>query len=352
MPDLINRMVLYGMLVVGLCAFGASMAPHDGWAQDATAGAFARNGFSARGMAMGNALAGDLSGDVSPYYNPALAPNATGQNIALSAALLTMDRELQFVQFATPIRPAAGLAIGLIHAGVSNIDGRNDDGRHTGDLSTDEFAVFMAFGNRFSERFAAGVALKFYRADFFERVEAAQAFGIDFGATYRVSDALHLGFAVNDLLASYEWNTSDAFEGGRTTSDPFPTRLRLGAAYAMQGGRLRLVAEYESRFASLEQRTRETVLIGSTLESRLLTEDLLVHQSRGRIGAEYALIDMLRVRAGLNRIGTDGTAGLRPSAGFGLDWALGNLQLNISYAVVLEPYVNDAMNVATLRLYL
>ena len=37
------------------------------------AGAFARMGFGARGLSMGNALVSDAFGDVSGYYNPSLS---------------------------------------------------------------------------------------------------------------------------------------------------------------------------------------------------------------------------------------------------------------------------------------
>ena len=92
------------------------------------AGVFSRMGFGARGVAMSNALVADASGDTSPYYNPALAPFISGQNFAASTAFMTLDRTLQFLEFATPLRPRAGVAGGLIHASVSNIDGRDGSG--------------------------------------------------------------------------------------------------------------------------------------------------------------------------------------------------------------------------------
>lgn len=321
-------------------------------AQDVAPGAFARNGFSARGIAMANTLVADLSGEASPYYNPALAPYHSGQNLSASAAFLSMDRELQFLQFATPIRPSAGIAVGLIHAGVDNIDGRDASGYHTETLSTDEFALFLAFGNRFGERLSAGTALKLYRADVFETVDPALTLGLDAGVTYAVTPQLHVGLVVADLLARYSWDTSAALENGRTTTDRFPVRIRLGGMLRLLDDRLHLTAEYESRFTERQRRVRVPTTAGASVSSAFETDRLVRHGSRLRLGAAYRFVDVLTVRGGLGRMGAGGVEGLRPSAGFGLEQPLGNLTLRAAYAVVLEPYVRDGMHLLSLQIFI
>jgi len=97
------------IVLIGLVALEAAKAQ--------SAGTVARAGFGARGLAVGNALAGDASGLTSPWYNPALAPYVRGQNLNLSAALLTHDRQLQFVELGTPLRPRAGIAAVTSHEG-------------------------------------------------------------------------------------------------------------------------------------------------------------------------------------------------------------------------------------------
>jgi len=47
----------------------------------------------------------------------------------------------------------------------------------------------------------------------------------------------------------------------------------------------------------------------------------------------------------------DGTDGLRPSAGFGVRESIGELDLEVSYALVLEPYVADAANFLSVRMH-
>jgi len=316
-------------------------------------GVFARMGFGARGIAMSNALVADASGHTSPYYNPALAPFIARQSLDASAALMTLDRELQFIQFSTPLRPRAGIAAGLIHAGVSDIDGRDGSGYHTGTFSTDEYALFLAFGVRISERITAGLGLQFFRADYFEDLSPAGSIGLDLGLNVTVTEALRVGVAVDDLLARYSWDTSDLLgSSGRTTSDRFPARLRLGAAYALLGQRLLLTAEYESRFTSSEIRTRDIRLIGDVPREVFTSERLTLHDSRLRLGAEYQPVEAFAVRGGIDRLADGALGSARPSAGFMVEQALGSLLARAEYAFVLEPYAFGTMHLVTLRFFL
>ena len=70
------------------------------------------------------------------------------------------------------------------------------------------------------------------------------------------------------------------------------------------------------------------------------------------MGVSFQLVDILEIRAGLDRIGVEGTSGLRPSAGFGVRQSVGNLDLRIHYAATLEPHVRTVMNTGTVELFL
>jgi hypothetical protein len=318
-----------------------------------SAGIFARMGFGARGMAMSNALVADVSGDASPYYNPALAPLTASQSIEASAALLTFDRELQFLQFATPMKPRAGIAAGLIHAGVSKIDGRDNSGYHTGNFSTDEYAFFLAFGIRMGSRVTGGIGLQLFRADLFEGLKPASSLGLDLGVTVKATEALHLGLAVDDLLARYTWDSSALYgAGGKTTSDQFPTRFRVGGSYRMLDGRVLIVGEYESIVASREHRMREVEVVGDVPREVMRSQRLRLHDSRMRVGGEYRPAELFAIRAGLDRIGAGEVAGASPSAGFMVEQGVGSLGLRGEYAFVLEPYGHGGVHLVSLRITL
>ncbi len=320
------------------------------WGQ--SAGAFSRMGFGARGIAMGNALTADASGSASPYYNPALAPQTTQQQIMLSSAFMRFDREMQFVQFATPIRPSAGLAAGLIHAGVSDIDGRDASGYHTQSYSTDEFAFFLAFGTRLGSRLTAGLGLQLFRADLSEGIDPEHSIGIDAGFLFDVTDRLRLALAMDDLLARYSWDTSGLYgaEGG-VTSDRFPLRLRAGASYRLWAQRLQLLAEYESRVSDLEYRVRSTQRIGSVPVEAFEARRATFHEAGLRVGAEYEFSEFLAFRAGLDRMGRV-LSGNAPSAGFAIEKPFGALALRAEYGLALEPHGAGMLHLITLRILL
>jgi len=238
---------------------------------------------------------------------------------------------------------------GFFKIQVGGIDGRDASGYHTDEFSTDEFAFFLAFGKRFGERVAAGVGFQIFRADYFEELTASNSIGIDLGIVVRPTSALSLGLAVEDLLARYRWETSGLLgEGGKTTEDQFPTRVRVGAAYALLEDRLRIVGEYESAFTVREHRTYEITSVSGAPAEIVTANELTRHDLRFRLGGEYILTDAFAVRLGFDQIGDD-VSGTKPSAGFMVRQPIGDLMLAVDYAFVLEPYAVGSLHFVTLR---
>ncbi len=352
MPNLDSDIGVRG-IVVFLVVLGGGLLglPKDAYGQDGGVGAFSRMGFDARGIAMGNALVAAAAPDVSPYYNSALLPQTSQQRVTGSAALLAFDRELQSLEFTTPLGPTAGVGVRLLHAGVTNIDGRDDDGRHTETLSTDEFAMSVSFGNRFTERLSLGVGLTLYQSDVVPDTAPVRGFGIDFGVAYQITPQFRVAGTVRDLLAKYEWDTGAV--GGNSRTDSFPLRVHLGSSYTLMDGRLRLLGELESRYTERDRERLDRIVPTAQGPRRVeRTEEVLLQQLRGRVGAEYKPIDLLSLRLGIDRLTRGGVRGVRPGAGFGIRQQVGELGLRLSYGVALEPHVRTFMNMGTLELFL
>jgi len=324
------------------------LSPHIAIAQ--TAGQAVRMGFGSRGIAVGNALAGDASGMASPFYNPALAPHIKNQSLNLSAALLTHDRQLQFVELRTPLKPLAGIAAGLIHTGVRDIDQRNSSGYHISMASTDEYAFFAAFGVRVGNRASIGFGLQMFQNDLHRDLSTSRAFGLDLGIGVQVLSSLHIGLVLDDLLAKYSWDALDG-DGGRIT-DEFPTRLRAGVSWILLGGQLQLLGEYESSFSVRNIRESAVVFAGSAPREIFEIRELTLHKSHLRLGAEYTLVPSLIIRAGMARLEEFSKGGPRPSAGFMIDQNLGLLRTQLAYTFVLEPYALGTMHLISLRFFL
>lgn len=316
------------------------------------AGGFARMGMGARSVTVAGQVA-DFSGSASPYLNPALAPFQSGQAIELSTGIFSFDRQWQALQVGAPLKPKSGIAAGLIRGGVSNIDGRDLSGYHTDTYSTSEFAFFVAFGTRFTERVSGGIGMRVYRSDVFQGVTPPTALGISLGLATKITPKLSAGLVVDDLFARYEWNTSAA--GGSTATDNFPTRITGGAAYSL--GALPSGAPRGVVSADLEwgvQRA-ETVrpngidVIGSTPVERDTTLSYRLASVQGRLGGEFWLADAFALRGGVDRLGAGDLGEARPALGFAVKQRFGDLDARLDYAAVLEPYGTGILHMATVR---
>ncbi len=286
-------------------------------------GAFSRMGFGARGMAMGNALSAVTTGDLTSYYNPALSIFQQGASLTTSISILSLDRSLSFAgftkRFGEPVGgpddkfvPSAGISAGVISAGVSNIDQRDEEGMQLGSLSTSENQFFFAVANHFSRRLALGIAFKLYYYKLLDNLTST-SLGIDIGAVYIVNNDCTLSLVITDLLSKYKWDTTNYYSsGGQITEDKFPILKKIGIAYKFFDSKLVAAAEFESSN-------------GST--------------SILRFGAEYNLIENFTLRAGLDRWTLNNAdTPARPSFGFGYKYKLSSFFAGINYAYIIEPY--------------
>lgn len=287
-------------------------------------GAFSRLGFGARGMAMGNAMTAVTTGDLVAYYNPALIPGAGYRFASASFGILSLDRRLNFLNYSSALPPNAGLSIGLINAGVSEIDGRDGDGQPTGPLKTSENQLFLGFGIRFPIGLSVGVTLKLYYYQLYTDVSST-TIGVDFGALYRFDKNLTAALTVKDINSRYKWDTRPVFgQNGVTSENAFPCLYAVGAAYMLPDSIATLSAEVE--FSSTE-----TII--------------------GRAGVEVPVVPEFTVRAGIDRVDLkENGNGVRPSVGFTARTKIGGLSPALHYAFVLEPFSPVAMHMISLSM--
>lgn len=289
-------------------------------------GAFSRIGFGARGIAMGNSISSVKTGNLVSYYNPALASFQEGNLFQTAYSFLSLDRTLNFVSFTrkfefgrvetpdgkTRPRSVAGISAGLINSGVSGIDGRDNQGVKTGDLSTSENQFFIAVSNRFSDKIAVGIAFKFYVFKLYEDF-SSNGVGLDIGLLYSYNDALTFSFVMADINSKYEWDSGKIYgTSGSITKNKFPLLTKIGASYNFKEDGIITSIEFEN----------------SNAGSKYI-----------RAGIEYNIFTDLFIRAGIDRINLlNSEIPLRPSFGFSYFYMLNNLKLGIDYAFVIEPY--------------
>lgn len=312
------------------------------------AGSFSRMGFSPRGMAMGNAMTAVVQEGSYSYYNPAFAAFKSDLiQVDAGTSALRFDRQLNIVHSHFQLPPSAGLSLSFLHSRVGNIDGRDSNGYHTNYLSTNEFQLIGNFGIRFSEMFWAGVGLKYNLARYHPEIPTTSGLGIDLGILLNPFPKFRIGLSVQDLLASYRFNTSDLYGADSSNSQElFPVRILAGVSYEISS--IWLVSlDFENRRHSFEflpvddNETQSLNRNESTFTSNFI-----------RTGTSYQLHERFTLRGGfqLNNLGKE--IDLQPSTGFSIHLPYDTLSPSIDYAFAREPSGLSTMHVFAIRLNL
>ena len=286
-------------------------------------GAFSRMGFGARGMGMGNAMSAVTEGNLVSYYNPALSAFQQNNSFQTSYSILSLDRSLNFLNFTRRFdffskdslsdsepRSSAGISIGIINSGVSKIDGRDNDGNKTGDLSTSENQFFLGLANRFSKNFAIGLSIKFYYYRLYDQINTTGV-GLDLGALYRINDSWNVSLMISDLNSKYKWDTTPIYqEQGSTSVDNFPVLKKIGVSYFNKEYKIIASAEFEN----------------SNAGTNIL-----------RAGVEYNIYEGFFIRGGIDQLNlSNSDYSSNPSLGFSYSKMFGRINLGVDYAFVVE----------------
>lgn len=289
-------------------------------------GSFSRMGFGARGIGMGNAMSSITTGNLVSYYNPALSPFQQNNYAQVGYSFLSLDRSLNYLSFTRkfdffsskdtssnkkPTR-TAGISAGIINSGVSGIDGRDNNGIKTGELSTSENQIFLGVANRFSEKLSIGLAIKLYYYSLYEEVSSS-ALGLDIGLLYRINNNWNVSAMISDINSKYEWDTTPIYDQeGLSTRDEFPMLMKVGVSYTNLEIKLLTALEYER----------------SNFGTNII-----------RFGAEYNLYENLFVRGGIDQFNLSNTeAGFKPALGFSYSKSFGDILIGVDYAFMIEQY--------------
>jgi hypothetical protein len=295
-------------------------------------GAFSRLGFGARGIGMGNAMSAVTDGNLVSYYNPALSVFQDGNLFQTSYSFLSFDRSLNFLSFTkrfdlfsynkTNPRSSAGISIGIINSGVGNIQGRDNDGVATENLSTSENQFFLAFANRFSDKLSIGLAIKFYYYKLYQDISATSV-GLDFGGLYRFNENWNLSLMISDINSKYKWDSSPIYgQSGGNSEDNFPILKKIGLSYSEKNIGLIASVEFEN----------------SNGGTNIL-----------RGGIEYNIIDKLFIRAGVDQFNLrNSDFPAKPAFGFSYFKDFNKIIIGVDYAFMVEQYSSQDRHIVGL----
>jgi len=352
---ILSRIVLtlITALLVGVMPYTLINAQFGGYA-----GSTLQLGFDAQSVAIGDAVSAGFSREehldstsleVQPYYNPALAANYTAQtHLSLSVFQLGLDRHYLSVGARVALPPKAGLFIGLIRAGVQDIDTRSLSGYPLGMVSTSDIQLQSAFGIRLSENIQAGIGFKINRADYHRDMKPSTSVGMDLGIKIKLNPNTHWAFVMQDLLAEHTWNSGELYNQpqSRNRVEAMPLRLKTSLATLVIG--TQVFAEFEIKRFSTEVTTRELFISDDTPISYI--EDLETRFTRAsflRLAASRSLHPLFRLHMGWNQYLAEQNAN-KWSAGFSLSLPF-QPALKVDYGFSTNRHTLQSMHVFTLR---
>ena len=123
-PDFLNLSYLAGFMLFMNVVFSSDYASYSG--------GFLRMGITARSIAMGSGFTAELDQGFTAYHNPAGISFVTNRQASVTNHSLQLDRNFYVASFETNLPPTAGIGFAWIRAGVNQIDGRTEEGEHTG----------------------------------------------------------------------------------------------------------------------------------------------------------------------------------------------------------------------------
>ena len=297
-----------------------------------TVGTFMRIEPSARGAALGNAGSALPGGLEAVYYNTGALGLLEGAAVQYSHNAWYAGIGYDYAAFALPVSGVGNFFTSVTALGSGDIPVRTvDQPLGAGvNYSVNNVALSLAYGRRFTSRFAAGVQFNYITEKIWNTSDKALTFNL--GTVYRLSEGgALLGFCLSNLSTQTRYTGSDldiqydadpdaygdnsALPAAQSTdSFPLPGMVRLGLSVPY-------VVSDDSAFLFLI----EGLHPGDNSESM-------------NLGLEWTLQRLLSLRVGYQTLfQTDSELGL--TFGFGVGGDLGGNRYLLNYAWAGHKYL-------------
>lgn len=169
-----------------------------------------------------------------------------------------------------------GLELKYLH--MDDIVGRSLNGKRTEDFTASNLALTVSYGKKVLDNLMLGLNFKILKENIED--EESNGFAIDIGGLYK-KDKFGIGVSIQNFGTDMKFIED---------SEPLPLNIKVGVSYRFLDERLLMAADYNSpRFGS----------------------------PGFNIGSEYALIDIINIRAGY-KIQADLEKNARLNLGFGI----------------------------------
>ena len=201
-------------------------------------GAILRLGVSAREISLAGSTAAGYEDAFSAFSNPAMISRKNGITIGSSFILLSNNISMQAFSIGRELPPNAGASLSIVHAGVSNIVGVDQNEQFLGSLKYDDSYAMITFGIDFSKYLSIGLNAKtLFQRYAISSNESISSDGIslDAGLISSPFKRIDLGIKINNLYGYYK------FEESRQN---IPMQIIIGCSYSATDNML-ILAQHE-----------------------------------------------------------------------------------------------------------
>ena len=290
------------ILKTTLVILTALITLQDGFSQGSGnkyAGEFLSIGVGGRPRGMGGAYVALVNDVTAGYWNPGSLskinyPQFSLMHDAQFGNLVNYD----YGSIGIPFGSNASIGLSLIRMGIDDIsDTRNalidlngngilDPGERLDPdkitkFNTSDYAVYITYAKKQSDKFSFGANLKIIRRNIAE--DGAWGLGFDLGASYNPFGSFFLGANLQDLTTTYlSWST-----GKKEVISP---TAKIGTAYEVEflKGKLTPALDFDVRFENRR----------SSANANLGPVSFDMHA-----GIEYSYRDLFSIRSGYNELG-------------------------------------------------
>ena len=290
------------ILKTTLVILTALITIQDGFSQGSGnkyAGEFLSIGVGGRPRGMGGAYVALVNDVTAGYWNPGSLskinyPQFSLMHDAQFGNLVNYD----YGAIGIPFGSNASIGLSLIRMGIDDIsDTRNalidlngngilDPGERLDPdkitkFNTSDYAVYITYAKKQSDKFSFGANLKIIRRNIAE--DGAWGLGFDLGASYNPFGSFFLGANLQDLTTTYlSWST-----GKKEVISP---TAKIGTAYEVEflKGKLTPALDFDVRFENRR----------SSANANLGPVSFDMHA-----GIEYSYRDLFSIRSGYNELG-------------------------------------------------
>ncbi len=260
---------------------------------------FLRMGVGARAISMGECGVTDCDAPYAAFYNPAAVSEHGNVEFSAGNRFLDLDRRQFYGAIAAEISEGAGIGLTWTHAGVSNVEMRDNAGNHVGTVNNGSDAIHFAFAKQLVKKLHAGIGVEYLQSSIEGMASTTVGFGA--GLIYKLREPnLTFGASVQNLLMEYSWNSNELLGTGTLSDEKIPLGYRAGVSYATKIG--------------------QTLINGCTEIEGYDGSDPKFH-----IGVQCAPLEQIAIRAGYDGESVTLGAGVRTKVGkfaiVGIDYA-------------------------------